>query len=60
MQYMKAWHHSPLKKVLKMKFNFIIQILDLIHDLLCPIFKDEIYQEDEKKKKKKIKKNKEE
>lgn len=36
---------------MKIKFDFIVKILDFIHDILCPFFKDNSYpfdKEDEK------------
>lgn len=37
-----------LEQNMKIRFDFIIKILDFIHDILCPFFKDNETYGDEK------------
>lgn len=34
-----------------MKWNIIIKILDVIHDVLCPVFRDDIQKTEDKEEK---------
>lgn len=44
-----------LEQNMKIRFDFIIKILDFIHDILCPFFKDNNYPFDKEEEKTEVK-----
>jgi hypothetical protein len=40
---------------MKINFNFVVKILDFIHDILCPFFKDNNYPFDKEEEKTEVK-----